>query len=293
MEKILVTGATGFIGKNLVKELVKKKYNLICLVRKTSKTDLLDRLKVKKVFGELEDKESLIKATKNIDMVIHLAAAVGVVDQKVNYETNVEGTKNLVEACRKNGVKKIIFLSTISAILKKKRAYGSTKLEAEKVIINSGLKYVILRPTLVHGKGSKQIEKIKELIKKYPIIPIIGSGKCVMQPVSISDVTKSIIKSLDVKEKDKIYNIGGATKISFSEIIDKIAEEMDIKKPKIHIPTWICLICAFFLEKTMKNPPLTINHIYALNQDSTTDITPIIKELGIKPKCFEDILNET
>jgi len=276
---ILVTGATGFIGKRLVRRMDAKK--AVLMVRNRIESRFRQRI------ASLDDENSLYEATKGIEVVIHLAAAVGIVDPAANYRINFEGTRKLVGACKKNKVKKIIFLSSVSAVQKKREAYGQSKLQAEKIIIDSGIDYVILRPTLVFGE-SRQFKVIKDIIAKYPVIPIIGSGKSIMQPISVDDLVEMIIMSLGMK--NEIINLAGPSRITFNQMISKIASSMGIKKPMLHLPKSLCLIAAFFLEKALRSPPITRNQVYALTQDSTTDISDMLAKFKLKPKTFDDMV---
>jgi nucleoside-diphosphate-sugar epimerase len=137
---------------------------------------------------------------------------------------NVVGTKNIVEACRKNNAK-LIHVSTVNAIAGIKNAYGRTKELAEEIVVESEIDYVILRCTLIYGKGSPDMEKIIKSVS-MPIVPMIGSGKNKLQPVYVEDVVDAILKSAKTHgskasgvaenrrfscKNGKIYNIAGPT----------------------------------------------------------------------------------
>src|SRR3989344_7258422 len=174
--KILVTGASGFVGKNLIKHL--NKYNVNILSRKKIFGDGV-------FVGDLFDKKILLDASK-VDIVIHLA---GISDGNV-FKINYEGTRNLVDACVENKVKKFIFISSFDAILE--TDYGKSKLKAEDYIKNSGLNYIIFRPTVIYGNDNKKdIGRLIRLIK-MGISPIPGSGNFKLQPVFVDDIVKVI-----------------------------------------------------------------------------------------------------
>ena len=139
--KILVTGVTGFVGRHLLNKL--DKYEVSVLSRKKSP------IKGANLFiGGLFDKKILLEASK-VDVVIHLA---GISDGDV-FKINYEGTKNLVDACVKNKIKRFIFISSYDAILDTN--YGKSKLKAEEYIKNSGLEYFIFRPTVIYSRENK------------------------------------------------------------------------------------------------------------------------------------------
>ncbi|GAF69092.1 unnamed protein product, partial [marine sediment metagenome] len=165
--KILITGATGNVGKALRACLSKDNYAISCLTNENKRF-------ADDIIGDLNNYSSLLNATKNIDIVIHLAAVIKGNKKLIN-KVNVQGTKNLINACEKNKVKKIIFMSSLD--IKFNTPYGISKRKAEEIIENSKLKYVILRPTAIYGEGFKTgINSLAKLMKKTPIFPIPGSG---------------------------------------------------------------------------------------------------------------------
>ena len=209
-----------------------------CLVRDRKKID--DNSRVEIIEGDILDRGILDKATKDVDTVIHLAAIIKSGDNSDLVRVNVDGTRNLVDACITNGVKRIIYISSLDAGLKDISIYGKTKGIAEDIIKSSNTDYVILRPALIYGKGSKDICLLAELIKRYPVIPVFGDGEGLLQPVYVDDVCDIIIKLIkDRNIKNKIYYIAGEEAISLNNLIDKIAGLFSKRVIKIHIPLWV------------------------------------------------------
>ena len=283
---VLITGATGFIGNHLVQELnkpeLRRKYNVVCFVRKPIIYNF--------ILGSLEDKDSLHKATKNIDRVVHLASETRSSDKELNYKINTIGTKNLIEACKKNKVKMLIFSGTVNADFKKKGVYGETKRQAENIVKNSGLGYIILKFNMVYGQGDNNLTKTIKLVKKLPIIPIIGDGKKRLQPVYVKDVVYAIIKCLEHKQlNNKIYNIAGPKAITFNKYIDIISNTLNIKKIKMHIPVFFVRLLLFFTGKAF-DYIITIEILNSINQDKSMDISDSQKDLGFNPKDLKTVL---
>src|SRR3989344_5101366 len=253
--KILVTGASGFVGKNLIKHL--NKYNINILSRKKIFGDGV-------FVGDLFDKKILLDASK-VDIIIHLAGISNGDVFKINYE----GTRNLVDACVENKVKKFIFISSFDAILE--TDYGKSKLKAEDYIKNSGLNYIIFRPTVIYGNDNKKdIGRLIRLIK-MGISPIPGSGNFKLQPVFVDDIVKIIAMAIESKHKNKTYFIGGADVLSFNELADKIASQLNKKIVKINIP--------IFLVKLINK---------SLLSDKICSNAEIEKNFKFKTKKFED-----
>ena len=279
-KNVLITGATGFIGKHLVHEFSKqKKYNYTCFVRKP--------INVNFIIGHLEDKNSLLNATKNIDCVIHLAGEVRSSKKELSFIINVTGTKNLIEACQENKVKRLIFSGTVNADLKKKGVYGESKKHAEELVKNSKLDYVILKLNMVYGPGDNNLSKTIKLIKKLPFVPIIGDGNKKIQPVYIDDVVKSIFACLETKKlKNRIYNIAGPYAFSFNEYIQIILNSLNIKRIKIHIPVILIRSILTFSGNLFDNI-INFEIVNSISQNKDVNITESKKDLNFYPKEFK------
>ena len=144
--KILVTGAAGFIGVRLVQRLLRDGHTVVALVRTPRGELKLPRPGLTVVRGDMTDRASLDRACAGCDVVVHLANATAIPDWNVARAINVEGTRALLEAAKRAQVKRMVFTSTLSALREKRGPYGQTKLEAEVVVRQSGMPFVILRP---------------------------------------------------------------------------------------------------------------------------------------------------
>ncbi|MBI4168288.1 MAG: NAD(P)H-binding protein, partial [Candidatus Aenigmarchaeota archaeon] len=160
---ILITGASGFVGKHLVAKL-EPKNNIRCLVRNTTSKDGLEGCDL--AYGDITDCESLLKATKGVGAVIHLVAALGAASYSENYKVHVEGAKNLIEACKLNDVRRIVVASSIATLAERKSDYGITKKIADELFLASGLDITILKPDFIYGKDGKGFRKLVDVIQK-------------------------------------------------------------------------------------------------------------------------------
>lgn len=282
---ILITGATGFIGEKLVESLKDKK--LRCLVRENNVVDFLKRSNVELFYGDITDKASVDKAVEGCDVVVHLAGELRSVRFKTNYKINVLGTQNIVDACVKHKIKKLVFTSSIMATNKQRGVYGETKLMAENIVKESPISKVILRPTMVYGSGRSTFMNLVNYVKKLPVVPVLGNGKATIQPVYIDDVIFAIKESINLKE-DGTFNIAGPQEpFSFNDMLDMIGELLGVKKKKLHIPYTVAKFSALFLGKFLERPPITMQQVFYLNQPENVDITPAKEKLGFNPKDFK------
>lgn len=285
---ILVTGASGFVGRHLVSQLTPKN-NVRCLVRSTSSVAGLEGCELVK--GDITDIDSLINATKDVSAVIHLVAALGASSYVENYKIHVTGAKNLIEACKTNNVKRIVVASSVATLAEKKSDYGVTKAMADELFLKSGLDVTILKPDFIYGRDGKGFLTLVSVIKNGRFVPIIGNGRYRRQPVHVDDVAAALFKSLGEKAIGKTYIVASRDPIEFNHMVDMIAREFSIKKRKIHVPVWLALIIARLMS-VKKNPGLTRTVVFGIAQDRYADISPLVNELGVKPRNFEDGLKE-
>lgn len=299
--KILITGATGFIGKHLVKNL-SNEHRIRVLLRKP--TDNIKGKNIEIVYGDLTLPSSLKDIAKGIDIVYHLASLRPneAYSYKEYWDVNLKGTKYLLEDC-KCKVKRFIFASTVgggrdsasgktidgSCWYNPKNIYEKTKCEAEKEVLkySNDMDVVIARLSFVYGPGNLPMLKMFNLIKNNKFW-IIGKGNNLLQPTYIDDLIRGLMLFLDKKRiESRIYNLLGREVISFSDFLRVITNEMDINKPDKHAPYFpikFLLSILKFNNKLLKksDPKLEVldyfmtNHVY--------DISKTEKELDYKPK---------
>ncbi len=294
---ILITGSSGFVGRHLISRLIKSKYNVCCLVRDTSDKKFIAYLKknsIKLIFGSLTDYASIFKSLEHskISQVIHLAGIL-VSNSKDDYiNINVKATSNLIKLCKKKKVNKIIFVSSDVAAKRELTIYGQSKYLAELIIKKSGIAYVILRPTVIYGKGdSKFVMKLVDIIRRYPLVPVIGDGNYIFQPVFIDDIVHIIIKCLNMnskKTRDKTYNVCCDEILTLNKIIDTISYALNKKVYKIHVPLFLLKPVVKIYELVSKNPSITTQQLNYFPVRTKLDNKLIKKDLNFEFIKFRD-----
>jgi nucleoside-diphosphate-sugar epimerase len=264
-KKILVTGATGFIGNHLVRELEKNNNDIICLLPPGENTSSLKDLKAKIIYGDITQKESLVEAVVGVDYIFHLAAQLGGNNNDLFYRVNFEGTKNLIEVCREQKVKpqRFLFISSMAAvgpsgkhnILNEETVcqpvshYGKSKLMAEQYLddLNGTFPFTIVRLPLVYGPGSRGGLYIFFKLLNKRICICFGGGETNLSYVS--DAVEGMIKAAQSPSTiGKTYILGENTIYSLRQIRDTIIKTIGKRQIKIFAPFSLLYMMAIFFE---------------------------------------------
>jgi len=313
--KTLVTGSNGFIGSHLVELLLEKRFEVFCLVRKSSNLRWIKNLGVNMVYGDIREKYSLYKAVKGMDYIFHLAGVIDSDNWETYYQTNYLGTRNLVQVCAEvnQELKRFVYVSSISAsgpskkgILKKEEDkcnpinnYGRSKLLGEKVVKEclGKLPWVIIRPPNVLGTREKEIYNVLKILK-LRLKPLLGNGDHQTSICFVKDLVRAIlIAALNENAAGKTYFITDGKTYSWREIADTMAREMGIKF-LIPIPYPILLSLALLMEAlsliNRKTPAITVNRVVQMRKSYWIyDSSKANRELGFKSLIgFEDGIRE-
>ncbi|NPA54153.1 MAG: complex I NDUFA9 subunit family protein [Aquificae bacterium] len=261
--KIFITGATGFVGRYLVGDL-KEKNELIIPVRNVKKAEaILGTYPTIKYIKFNENLYSLVKETKP-DVIINLLGILTENKENTYEKVHVEYTKQLVNGAMEVGFIKFLQMSALGADKNSKSRYAKTKAIAEEYVINSGLNYIIYRPSIILGREQKLFSDLKKFSK---IAPFFLAPKGKVQPVHILDVKDAFIKGLDKDLKNKIYELCGPKIISYKELFKFALKTVGIKKPVIEVPVSVFYILQPFFS-LFPEPPITKDQLYLLEKDN-------------------------
>ena len=275
--RVVVTGANGFVGKNVRKFLYKNKVRVLGISRKNfGKYSTETKAQSKNLL-----EQQLQKKLKNYNALIHLIG-IGVESSGSTFEEiNVNLTKNTIKLCKKSGIKKIIYISGLGVSKDSISSYFASKYKAEQEIINSGLDYTIFRASYIIGKTDHLTKSLTKQMKKGTII-IPGSGKYQLQPIFVEDVAKIILESiLKKKFSNKILDLVGPRKISFEDFVKLFSKNTKVKFQKISLKN-------AYDEGTYSSESLDL-----LIGDYTSDMTQLQKLTSMKLTPVEKFLESS
>jgi uncharacterized protein YbjT (DUF2867 family) len=280
-KKALITGATGFTGSHTVTEFAGKGYTTDVFVRNKDKALALKLDKFAQIrTGSLENVDSLKAALADKDVLVNITSL------------GFGHAPSIVEACRSVGVERAVFISTTGIFTKLNPSSKKIRIEAEGLIKESGLKYTILRPTMIFGTlKDRNICRLIRYIKKYPVLFIPGSGKNLIQPVYVKDLARAI--RLVVESKNtlfKEYTVSGRDVVSFNGLVDSIGELLGRKTIKVHLPLSLAAVPLSIVEKTGLTLPIKTEQILRLNEDKAFTYEEAKKDFGYFPTALKDAL---
>lgn len=293
--KALITGATGFIGRYLLEDLIKNNYELRVLTRQTSyKYKNIDTFK-----GDITKKDTIVDAFQGIDIVFHNAAyAMDWGNKYEIYNANVQGTRNVADICKKKKIQRLIFTSSAGVygfpnskleidenfIKKPFNYYHKSKLESEYVLQKyTDLKVSIIRPCLVLGAGSNAVKILLRRIEQNKM-RYIGTGDSYISLVHPYDVVQCLRLAAEKDKENNVFNSVSFT-CTVKELINEITNLMEIEVLNKNIPFFIAYLNAFFNEVFIKNnPAMTRYRVKLFGTNRIISNKKAIQKLGFKPK---------
>ncbi|MDO8753688.1 MAG: NAD(P)H-binding protein, partial [Anaerolineales bacterium] len=285
----LVTGATGFIGRTLVRQLSSIGYPMRALIRPSPRTPRLPKgVPVEVAVVSLADRRGLRAALRGVETIFHLASAENQGSRGDLLTADIQGTENLVEAATDAGVDRIVYLSHIGAA--RASAYPAFKAKgiAEEHIRNSKVPYTILRSSLVYGPEDHFTNNLARLIHFSPgIFPIPAGGRTVVQPVWVEDLVTCMLWSLENKDTiNQVYELGGSEFFTFQQIIETIMEVTRRNRFLIQLSPITLRAFTVFLEGVLPNFPISSFWLdyFAVNRTCAIDSMP--RYFGLMPARF-------
>jgi dihydroflavonol-4-reductase len=317
--RALVTGASGFIGGNLVRELVKQGHQVKALVRKESNKDSLQDLKVEFSPGDLLDGESLERAMQDCDVLFHAAAMYTFwsADPHLIVGTNVEGTRNILQTAKKHGIKKVVFTSSESTVgIDNKSGLGKESMQASlkhipgdykkskylaeeiaRQMCLEGLPVVIVNPTTPIGPYDVKPTPTGKIITDYLNGKMFACVNTGLNVVDVEDVARGHILAMEKGRPGERYLLGNQnlTLRGMMSILEKVS---GVKASRLNIPIWFAL-CAGYADQLVEGslmrryPHIPVSAVKASSHFRHFDCSKAIKELRLPQSSIESAFEKS
>jgi uncharacterized protein YbjT (DUF2867 family) len=262
---VLVTGATGFVGPHVVHALRARDLPVRALVRDPGHAARLQSWGVELARGDVTDPSSLRSAVAGVDTVIHLVAII--VGRPADFERIMaQGTRDLVAAAKEAGVRRFVLASALGLDESTKDAvpYYRAKWAMETAVKESGLEYVIFRPSFVFGKDGGVLPTFVRLARFAPVTPVIGSGAGRLQPIWVEDVAEYFARAVDEPGvANRTFEIGGPDAPTWNEFWDLLKRTLGARRPTVHVPFGFMKVQAALTER-LPGAPVTRDQLTML-----------------------------
>jgi NADH dehydrogenase len=257
--KVLVTGATGFVGPAVANAIVDAGHEVRVLERKSGSWSKAGIRCQEAVQGDMTDPDSLRRAAEGREVVVHLVAIrQGRPDQF--QRIMVEGTRSLIAAAKEAGAGRFVLMSALGTTEETKDLvpYYGAKWQQEKDLEASGLEYVTFRPSFVFARDGGILPTFRKLARLTPVTPITGSGAQRIQPIWIDDVAAYFAAAIDRPEAaNRTFELGGPDVVSWNEFWERLKRALGVRRPSVHVPMSFMRLNALVTERLPGNIPLT------------------------------------
>jgi NADH dehydrogenase len=286
VRQVFVTGATGFVGHALLQRLCAAGHVVRCLVRRGSEADLRGYGAIARIEGDIVTRQGLEEGMAGCDAVIHL---VGIIREQraagVTFEqVHTEGTLNVLEAATRAGIRRVLHMSALGTRSGAVSRYHRSKWAAEEAVRASGLEWTIFRPSIIYGRGDGFVTLLASMVRRLPVVPVIGAGRQRLQPVPVEQVAAAFARGLELPTTIKhLYEVGGPEPVTMLELLDLIGRALGRRRVlKIHIPVSVMMPLARLLHP-LPGFPVTPDQLLMLGEDSVCDPRQFFETFKVEP----------
>ena len=279
---ITITGGTGFVGRSVVNELLRRRHTIRVLARRPDGARSRFNRPVDAVAGSIADPAALERAFAGADAVVHLVGIIRETGDQTFDAVHRQGTENVLAAAKKAGVGRLLHMSAMGSSLDAPSEYGRTKAAGEEAVRRSPLDWTIFRPSIIFGPGDGFVSLLAGIVRTNPgFVPVIGPGTTRFMPVSIREVARIFADAFEKPEASRnSFELGGPETLTFDEICRAIAEAVGKPdKPIVHLPLWWGRTLAVLMA-ILPEPPLTLDQLRSLGRDNVGDVSSTAAVFG-------------
>ena len=284
---VLVTGATGLLGRRVVQHMMDTNHDVRVMVRRPGSESIFATPPTEVCYGNVSDPDALTEACRDISEVVHLVAVIRGGPRQFD-AINRQGTANVAAAARAAGsVRRFVHVSAVGAANVPRLRYLHSKWAGEQEVINSGLAYTIIRPSLIFGPGDEFTTAVAALVRMGPITPVIGSGNNRLQPIHVEDVARCVALSVSGNIRgNRTVEIGGPDQLSYNEILRIVARTMGLRRLRVNVPIWKVQFPIALMEMLTPRPPINRAMLQLITLRNVAGPDSVEREFGFRPRPF-------
>jgi len=264
--RVLVTGATGFLGRRVVPALVRGGHDVVAFVRETSDRTAVASLAVPTSEGDLDRPESLEAALRGRDALVNVASL------------GFGHAAGIVAAAKRAGIGRSVFLGTTAVRTALPSPSRAVRLEAERIVLGGGVGATLLRPTMIYGApGDRNMERLLRFAARFPVVPVPGDGRGLQQPTHVEDVAAAVASALARGDTAGMaYDVPGPAPLTFDDVVRTVARVLGKRRLLLHVPRFLGRLAA------------SREQLARLAEDKSCDVLPAVRAFGYAPRSFED-----
>jgi len=294
---IVITGAAGLVGQNLVPRLEARGHtSLIAVDKHPVNTRTLSRLHpdIRVVEADLAAPGKWEEAFAGASALVLGQAQIAALEEEPFTANNIVATRNVLDAARRHGIPYIVHISSSVVHSMARDNYTETKKAQEKLVADSGISCCILRPTLLFGWfDRKHLGWLDRFLHRVPVFPIPGDGRYLRQPLYAGDFCEVIAACLEAPKPGGVYNISGQEKIDYIDLMRSVKEATGARARIVRIPYSLFAAMLRLYALVHPNPPFTVSQLKALATPDVFEVIDWPAIFGVHPTPLREALHET
>ena len=294
--KVVITGAAGLVGQNLVVELKAQGWtNLVAIDKHQRNLAVLRELHpdLQAIEADVSESGDWEQALAGAGLVVQLHAQITSKHPQDFVRNNIDATQRVLQACGAHGVPYLVHVSSSVVNSVADDDYTRTKRAQEQLVVRSGITHCVLRPTLMFGWfDPKHLGWLSRFMTRTPVFPIPGDGRFMRQPLYERDFCRCIVRCMETRPDGEIYDVVGETRIDYVDIIRTIKRVKRLKTLIVHVPVGLFALLLRTYALFSARPPFTADQLKALSAGDDFVGVDTWETFGVRQTPFEDAVRE-